>query len=114
MLRVTCGYIVLCNRQHKVHRAGQPLNVLITPSLHILPHQRSDAPCLPPSPQLVVPTVVNFTSNVTGSTYTLNTNKMVSRDAQAYCNLQGGHLASYTSYDEQAEVEAYFTSQVRH
>ncbi len=58
------------------------------------------------------PTAVNFTSNVTGGTYTLNTNKMVSRDAQAYCNLQGGHVAAYSSYDEQAEVEAYFTNQV--
>ncbi len=96
--------------QGKLHIAGQPANLHITPShiTHIIPVTLSTA--LHPA----VPTVVNFTSNVTGSTYTLNTNKMVSRDAQAYCNLQGGHLAAYTSYDEQAEVEAYFTSQVRH
>ena len=45
--------------------------------------------------------------------YILNTNQMVSKDAQSYCNSQGGHLASYTSYDEQAEVEGYFTNQAR-
>ncbi len=43
--------------------------------------------------------------------YMLNTNPMISRDAQAYCNSQGGHLVSYTSYDEQADVEGYFTNQ---
>lgn len=57
--------------------------------------------------------MVNYTSNQTGNTYILNTNKMVARDAQSYCNSQGGHVVAYTSYDEQSEVEGYFTSQVR-
>jgi hypothetical protein len=54
-----------------------------------------------------------MTSAVTGSRYMLNTSLASQAEAQAACNLQGGHLVSYSSLEEQYEVEQYFVTMVR-
>jgi hypothetical protein len=54
-----------------------------------------------------------MTSSVTSSRYMLNTSLATQAEAQAACNLQGGHLASYGSLEEQYEVEQYFVTKVR-
>ncbi len=46
-----------------------------------------------------------------GYNYSLNTCARSYSEAEASCKLQGGHLASYGSVDEQYEVESYFMSQ---
>lgn len=49
-------------------------------------------------------------SPVTNLTYMLNMAPANFIDAEANCRLSGGHLASYLSSDEQADVENYFLS----
>jgi hypothetical protein len=49
-----------------------------------------------------------FQSNITGQTYTLNTSFVSQADAQKQCACTGGHLVSYTSLDEQQQIEAYY------
>ncbi len=51
-----------------------------------------------------------YVSNATQATYTLNTTQVTWAEAQAACNENGGHLASYVTPDEQSEVEGYFES----
>jgi hypothetical protein len=51
-----------------------------------------------------------YTSNVTNSTYMLNTSPANFLDAETNCRLNGGHLTSYASAEEQRDVEAYFVS----
>jgi hypothetical protein len=50
-----------------------------------------------------------FTTNTTNVTYFLNTTQVNQTVAEAACNRAGGHLAAFTSIDEQLEVEAYYT-----
>jgi hypothetical protein len=52
-----------------------------------------------------------YTSNVTATTYILNTSYAGFMDAEAACNSNGGHLAYFETADEQEEVEAYYVSQ---
>jgi hypothetical protein len=56
--------------------------------------------------------VYRYTPAGKSTTYLLNTKAMPFRDAQGYCNAQGGHLASWASYTEQFEVESAFTQMV--
>ena len=53
-----------------------------------------------------------YYNQYTNTTYILNTLPMPATAAEQYCNSQGGHLVSYTSLDEQHEVEDYFVSKV--
>ncbi len=46
-----------------------------------------------------------YTSPVTGSTYILNTTLGDRYSAQAGCRKAGGHLVSFTSLEEQMDVE---------
>ena len=47
-------------------------------------------------------------ANATNNTYCLNTNLTGVSDSEAYCNTLGGHLVSWNSQAEQAEVEGYW------
>jgi hypothetical protein len=49
-------------------------------------------------------------SHSSGSRYLLNTHPMNFSMAQAFCNVNGGHLASYASAAEQAAVEQYYVT----
>jgi hypothetical protein len=49
-----------------------------------------------------------FTSNLTSSTYCLNTTKASHAGAQAACASGGGHLVTYSDVFEQRHVERYF------
>ena len=51
---------------------------------------------------------ISYTNTTTGMKYTLNTMKMNFSTAEAACNLQGGHLVSYSNLEEQQEVENFF------
>jgi hypothetical protein len=45
--------------------------------------------------------------------FTWSTQQLAFADAEGYCRQMGGHLATYTSIDEQAEVEQYYLDKVR-
>ena len=51
------------------------------------------------------PQVYDYFSNTTNATYLLNTNASIGAAAEAWCTTQGGHLAAYSSLEEQVEVE---------
>jgi hypothetical protein len=48
--------------------------------------------------------------STTGTTYMMYPNKTSQANAEAACNVQGGHLAYYASLAEQLEVEQHFIS----
>ena len=50
----------------------------------------------------------SFTSNITNTTYILDTEPRTFAQGEAFCTSQGGHLVSYDSLQEQLEVEDYF------
>ncbi len=50
----------------------------------------------------------NYTNTQTEVTYMLNTSKANYYEAEEVCMERGGHLVSYTSIEEQLDVEAYF------
>jgi hypothetical protein len=65
---------------------------------------------LPPPPPAAAAanSTFKFTSNHTKHTYMLSTIPRNFDGAQAFCNSQGAHLASFKTPQEQAEVEKYF------
>jgi hypothetical protein len=56
------------------------------------------------------PGVYRYTTLVTGATFTLNTEARMQADAEAICQSQGGHLAIFSSAQEQQDVEKGFTA----
>jgi hypothetical protein len=86
-----------------------PLWHHISPSVlaRIRAYMRADTcfscPC-PTAPQ-VAPSV---TSQASGNTFRLNLVLADARTAGMMCLQQGGHLASYSSLAEQAEVEGFY------
>lgn len=54
-----------------------------------------------------------YKSNSTNRTYAANTNPLDQKAAEQVCNDLGGHLVSWSSYEEQFEVEQYYIKQVR-
>ena len=54
----------------------------------------------------------NYT-NAQGVSWTFNNLATNQSEAQAMCNKQCGHLASYTSAQEQNDVEQFYISNVR-
>lgn len=52
-----------------------------------------------------------YCAESTGYNYTLTTCRASYSEAEGSCRLQGGHLASYASQQEQEEVEQYFAAQ---
>jgi hypothetical protein len=72
----------------------------------------ADAPCSGAYPYICrvdVPNLYYYYSNRTGTSYMLNTSNGTQAEGQQACQAIGGHLAYYTSVQEQAEVEAAFT-----
>ena len=57
------------------------------------------------------PGVFNFTDPVTNYTYALNTNNMTWAEGEAFCQMRGGHLVTYSSRDDQVAVEGYFSQE---
>ena len=49
-----------------------------------------------------------MTANSTGITFYLNTTTANASEAEEMCKMNGGHLAAFTSLDEQKEVEQYY------
>jgi hypothetical protein len=49
----------------------------------------------------------------TGGVFTWSTQQLAFADAEGYCRQMGGHLATYSSIDEQAEVEQFYLDKVR-
>jgi hypothetical protein len=73
----------------------------------------SDEVCNTPAPficKVLTAKNYNFVSQ-SGGNFTLSTLKRTFYDAEAQCNMMGGHLAYYTSLDEQYEVEQYYLAQ---
>jgi hypothetical protein len=56
--------------------------------------------------------IFRYTSKAFNNTYNFNNEPVDQATGQARCNDQGGHLASYLSLGEQAEVEKYFIDMV--
>jgi hypothetical protein len=63
-------------------------------------------PCLP---LLTVPGIFPYRSAVSNWDYTMVNSPMSYPEAQNMCVSLGGHLAYFTSLDEQTDVEAYYT-----
>ncbi len=63
----------------------------------------------PPSPP-AAPGTASYTAPSTGATYIVNTKPATFAAAEAFCNRNGGHLASYTSLEEQNETETNFVA----
>jgi hypothetical protein len=61
-------------------------------------------------PALNPPAGYSFTAS-TNATFVLNTQLMDYATAEKTCNVAGGHLAYYTSLDEQQEVEGFYQQQ---
>ena len=51
-------------------------------------------------------------SSYTNQTFQLHTTAMEQQQAQAVCNQNGGHLASFSTLEEQAEVEQAYLDMV--
>jgi hypothetical protein len=56
--------------------------------------------------------VFPYTSKTHKNTYNFNNEPMDQEHAEETCKCQGGHLVSYSSAPEQAEVEKYFVDMV--
>jgi hypothetical protein len=56
-------------------------------------------------------TSFRYTSPNTGITFVFNNTPVSTTAAQQQCQAYGGNLASYTSLEEQQEVEVYFIEQ---
>ncbi len=54
------------------------------------------------------PETVNYTTTSTGMTFVFHAVPATQQEAEAMCNVDDGHLASYASLEEQAEVEQFF------
>jgi hypothetical protein len=54
--------------------------------------------------------VFNYTDPSTGYNYLLNTNNMTFDQGERYCQMQGGHLVAYSTREEQAAVESFYTA----
>ena len=52
-------------------------------------------------------------NNTYNATFVFSTGLYNSTGAESFCRRQGGHLASFRSYDEQLEVEEFFINSVR-
>jgi hypothetical protein len=50
----------------------------------------------------------SFTTSTTNVTFFLNTSLATFAEAEEACQVAGGHLASYSSLEEQAEVEQHY------
>ena len=61
-------------------------------------------------PRCAGPGVYRYTSEFSGATFTLNTAARMQADAEITCQSQGGHLAIFTSAQEQQDVERGFTT----
>lgn len=70
-------------------------------------------PCpLTPCPAEGIAT--SYTTTSTGITFYLDTRTGFDwQGAKRQCNLRGGHLAMYSSWQEQREVESYYQDNVR-
>lgn len=71
----------------------------------------ADASCTARYPyicKMMGPRNLTLTSNVTGNTFTLYTTQATQAEAETACREEGGHLASFGSYDEQVEMEFAF------
>jgi hypothetical protein len=74
----------------------------------------SDEPCMARFPficKLMGPRNLTRQSNVTGNVFTLYTAQATQAEAEQVCRSQGGHLASFTSLDEQVEMEFAFVNE---
>jgi hypothetical protein len=87
----------------------QARSVLIV--VHALVEARADAGRLSltsrPRPP-AAPGTASFTAPSSGATYVVNTKPATFDAAEAFCNRNGGHLASFKSLEEQNETETYF------
>ncbi len=52
----------------------------------------------------------SYTDDVTGTTHTLNTQRLAFDDAEGICNDLGGHVVSYGSISEQVAVELFYNN----
>jgi hypothetical protein len=69
-------------------------------------------PCLPACPTEGIAT--SYTTSSTGITFYLDTRTGFDwQGAKSQCNLRGGHIAMYSSWEEQREVEMYYQDNVR-
>jgi hypothetical protein len=53
-----------------------------------------------------------YITPVSSATFLLDQRLVDFDTAEGFCNTQGGHLAYYTSLEEQEDVETYFLAQV--
>jgi hypothetical protein len=60
--------------------------------------------------KVAAPGVFSYSSPM-NATYVLNTNPLPQAAAEQFCRDRGGHLASFTTFQEQVEVEAWFAQQ---
>jgi hypothetical protein len=49
-----------------------------------------------------------YTTELTAATFYLNTTPSTFDEAEIACQTEGGHLASYSSFEEQVEVESFY------
>ncbi len=54
------------------------------------------------------PGAFNYTDPATGYNYLLNTHNFTFDEGEAYCQLRGSHLVTYSSREEQLAVETHF------
>jgi hypothetical protein len=52
----------------------------------------------------------NYTTPVSNVTFLFNSTNSTWDDAQNSCQMNGGHLAAYTSQEEQGDVEQFYES----
>ncbi len=50
----------------------------------------------------------NYTTPVSNVTFLFNSTSTTYDDAESSCQMSGGHIAAYTSLEEQADVEQYY------
>ncbi len=57
--------------------------------------------------EIAPPESVTYVAESTGATFIFHTTAATQADAEMQCNVDGGHLATYASLEEQGEVEGY-------